>query len=431
MSRVGRSVSAPTRSQYDVLLPGVPRAQLRAMLAAHIVPWLASGLPARIVVGDAEQVGDLTTLTVREPRAFYRRVGARGMIGFGESYQAGEWDTNDLAGLLALVARRLDTLLPPWLRQLRRYVGPRRPRHAENTIPGARRNISHHYDLPDEMFALFLDDTMTYSCALFEVDHEGGPVADPTWLTSAQVRKVDRLLDATGVRAGSRVFEIGTGWGYLATRAAMRGASVRTITISAEQRRIATERVAAAGLSNLVDVELCDYREAEPPGNGRAGYDAVLSVEMIEAVGERYWPEYFRTLDRLLAPNGRVGLQAITMRQDRMRVARKTHSWLNEYIFPGGLVPSVASIEQTLERHTDLWVLNRFAFGAHYAQTLRVWRERFAAREAELRRLGFSDTFCRTWQLYLASCEAGFRSGYLDVYQFVLGRRGAARGRER
>jgi cyclopropane-fatty-acyl-phospholipid synthase len=418
--RVSRTLSP------DVPLPAVPRARLRAALAAQVILWLAARLPARIVSADAPVTGnstdDLPVLTIHQPNMFYRRVGTRGLIGFGESYQAGEWDSDDLAGLLTLIARRWDALIPQRVRQLRQYVGPRRPRHTENTIAGARRNISHHYDLPDAMFRLFLDETMTYSSALFEVDHDGCPVADSTLLVGAQTRKVDRLLDATGVRAGSNVLEIGTGWGFLALRAAARGANVRTVTISAEQQRVATERIAAAGLTQLVDVELCDYREVELPGDLGPGYDAIISVEMIEAVGDHYWPAYFHTLDRLLAPNGRVGLQAITMREDRTKVARRTHSWLNEYIFPGGLIPSVADIEEMLGRYTSLRVSSRFTFGAHYAQTLAVWQECFADRHTELRHLGFSDTFLRTWELYLASCEAGFRSGYLDVCQFVLTR---------
>ena len=213
---------------------------------------------------------------------------------------------------------------------------------------------------------------------------------------------------------GTRVLEIGTGWGELAIRAARRGARVRTVTISAEQRDLAIRRVSAAGLADLVSVELLDYRRV-------AGqYDVIISVEMIEAVAERYWPEYFAVLDRLLAPGGRVGLQAITMPHDRMLATRRTQTWILKYIFPGGLIPSVTSIETNVAAHTGLRVAGRRGFGRHYAQTLRLWRERLLAGQKELARLGFDEVFTRMWLLYLCYAEAGFRSGYLDVWQFVL-----------
>ncbi len=209
------------------------------------------------------------------------------------------------------------------------------------------------------------------------------------------------------------MLEIGTGWGELAIRAARRGASVRSITLSEEQRVLARARVAAAGLADRVDIDLCDYRAAT------GTYDAVVSVEMIEAVGFDFLDEYFATLDRLLAPGGRVGLQAITMPHDRMIASRDTYTWIHKYVFPGGQIPSVEALTAAAGS-AGLDVVDSLAFGPHYAETLRLWRERFGAVAGEVDALGFDATFRKMWTFYLAYSEAGFRAKYLDVYQFVL-----------
>ncbi|WP_173082111.1 class I SAM-dependent methyltransferase [Phytohabitans rumicis] len=318
--------TSPDRERWPDVAT-VPRAPLRAAAVAGLVRWVARRLPLRVVTdGGGTQGPDrpgVPVLRLHRPEAFHRRLGARGLIGFGEAYQAGDWDTDDLAGLLtAFAGGLLDGRLGP-LRQLGRLrhvaalrplYGARIPPAEEDTVDGARRNIQHHYDLSNDLFALFLDETMTYSSALFDPDPRGATAAD---LGDAQRRKIDRLLDRTEVGAGTRVLEVGTGWGELAIRAARRGALVHTVTISAAQRDLAVRRAAAAGVADRVTVDLRDYRhvEAEP-------FDAVLSVEMIEAVGERYWPTYFATLDRLLAPGGRVGLQAITVPHERLRASR-------------------------------------------------------------------------------------------------------------
>jgi len=234
-------------------------------------------------------------------------------------------------------------------------------------------------------------------------------------LAEAQHRKIDRLLDRAGVGPGCRVLEIGTGWGELAIRAARRGATVRTITISTEQRAFAARRVAEAGLADRVRVELRDYRDLD----GR--FDAICSVEMLEAVGERYWDGYFAALDRHLAPGGRIGLQTITMAHDRMLATRDTYTWIQKYIFPGGLLPSVTAIGDSLAR-TTLRITGREDFGAHYAETLRIWRERFGAQADRVASLGFDEVFNRMWTFYLCYSEAGFRAGYIDVSQLTLGR---------
>ena len=245
----------------------------------------------------------------------------------------------------------------------------------------------------------------------------GGEAASEP-LAEAQGRKIERLLDRTGVGEGTRLLEIGTGWGELAVRAARRGARVRSITLSSEQQALARRRIDAAGLGDRVSVDLCDYRAIQD----HAAYDAVVSVEMIEAVGHDFWPAYFQILDRVLAPGGKVGLQAILMPHDRMLATRRTHTWINKYIFPGGFLPSAEAIDRVTREHTTLRVTERLSFGSHYAETLRRWDATFRAAHGRVRELGFDETFERMWHFYLEYSRAGFASGYLDVEQIVLER---------
>jgi cyclopropane-fatty-acyl-phospholipid synthase len=355
-------------------------------------------------------------MVLHRPRSFFRRFGASGLIGFGESYLAGDWDCADLTGLLSVFAAHAADLVPPWLQWMRSLAGPRPPAEVRQTREGARRNIGHHYDLSNELFALFLDETMAYSSALWCTDAGGTPVAADHLLAEAQRRKIDRLLDRAGVGPGCRLLEIGTGWGELAVRAARRGADVTTVTISREQHAYAARRVAQVGLASQVSVQLRDYRDIE------GTFDAICSCEMIEAVGERYWDEYFAALDAHLAPGGRIGLQTITMSHDRMLATRHTYTWIQKYIFPGGLLPSVTAIESSLASATRLRITGREDFGAHYAETLRIWRDRFCTQAGEAARLGFDEVFQRMWTFYLAYSEAGFRSGYIGVSQLTLAR---------
>jgi cyclopropane-fatty-acyl-phospholipid synthase len=395
----------------------VPAGGFKARVARALFERVVKRLEVRVALPDGRVLGaggeSAVLMRLDRPEAFFRRVGAGGLIGFGEAYMAGDWTADDLTGVLTVFARRMATLVPPPLQRLRDVYVQHQPSSEAGTTANTRTNISRHYDLSNDLFALFLDDTMTYSSALFEAGRGRVLEADPETLAGAQRRKIDRLLDATGVGAGSRVLEIGTGWGELAMRAAGRGATVRSITLSEEQRTLAQARVADAGLGDRVTIDLCDYRDAT------GSYDAVLSVEMIEAVGHPFWGAYFGVLDALLAPGGRVGLQAITMPHDRMLASRDTYTWIHKYIFPGGLLPSVRSINESVAQ-TSLEVADQFSFGAHYAETLRVWRETFDGQAATVEGLGFDDTFRRMWRFYLAYSEAGFRSGYLDVQQFIL-----------
>jgi cyclopropane-fatty-acyl-phospholipid synthase len=325
---------------------------------------------------------------------------------------AGDWDTDDLVGVLTAFASNVGRLVPLPLQRLRHAILSRIPTAERNTVAGAARNISRHYDLSNDLFAQFLDPTMTYSSGLFEAADLGA--ASRGDLTAAQHRKIDRLLDLAGVGAGTRLLEIGSGWGELALRAAARGAYVHTVTISAEQAELLRRRIVEHGFEDRVVVELRDYREVT------GTYDAVVSVEMIEAVGLDHVHEYFSVLDQRLADGGSIALQAITMPHDRMLFSQETYTWIRKYIFPGGQILSVDAIEAAVRDHTKLTIVDDLDFGLHYAQTLQQWRETFNSASEAVSSLGFDEVFQRMWEYYLAYSEAGFRAGYLDVHQFRL-----------
>ncbi|GAA1263178.1 class I SAM-dependent methyltransferase [Kitasatospora nipponensis] len=405
----------------------VPDSPLRAAIAGRLLRTVARRRGLRVELPDGRLLvpapAGAPVLRLHRPHTFLHRVGAGALIGFGESYQAGDWDSPDLVALLTALADAPQSLVPGGTRWLRRF-SVQRPPHTESGSTGnTGRNVRRHYDLSNELFALFLDPTMTYSAALFPTSGpDGRPPADWESLPTAQHRKIDRLLDLAGVGPGHRVLEIGTGWGELALRAAQRGARVVSLTLSHEQLALARRRIAQAGLSERAEVRLCDYRAAE------GEYDAVVSVEMIEAVGRTYWPTYLRTLDRVLAPGGRVALQTITMPHEGMLASSRTYTWILKYIFPGGQIPSVRAIGQTAAAHTGLRLTSCQEYGPHYAETLRLWRERFTARAEDVSALGFDQVFRRMWELYLAYSEAGFRTGYLNVQQMLLTRDAAPGG---
>ncbi|WP_033220555.1 class I SAM-dependent methyltransferase [Kitasatospora phosalacinea] len=398
----------------------VPRAPLRAAAAGWLLRRAAARHGLRVELPGGRVLlpapPGAPVLRLHRPEAFAHRVGAGGLIGFGESYQAGDWDSPDPARLLTALAARPETLVPPGTAWLRRLYVRRTPADELSTTANAPRNVHRHYDLSNELFALFLDPTMSYSSAVFS---DPSPAVRRADLVPAQHRKIDRLLDLARVGPGTRLLEIGTGWGELALRAAARGAEVVSVTLSAEQLALARHRIAEAGQSARVDVRLCDYRQV------RGEFDAIVSVEMIEAVGRPFWPAYFTALDRLLAPGGRVALQAITMPHRRMLASSGTYTWILKYVFPGGQIPSLRALADTAAAHTGLRVRSADAYGPHYAETLRLWRERFTERAEQVAALGFDEVFRRMWELYLAYSEAGFRSGYLDVHQVLLGRDGA------
>ncbi len=421
MTAAPSPVSQPICLRRPVLRPFC----VRGKLARSIVAQVAGRVPVDLVLPDGTLLGggardgSRPGLRIVRPDAVFERLAHHPKIGIGEAYMAGDWtaaEGTDLAEVFRPFAERMTTAVPPFWLRLRGFVDRRIPAMQRNSLLGSRRNIEAHYDLSNAMFETFLDDTLTYSSALF--DRTGPtPVVDQS-LEEAQLRKVDAILDAARVTEGSRVLEIGTGWGTLALQAAKRGAQVTTVTLSKEQATLARERIAAAGLADRVDVRIQDYREVE------GSYDAVVSVEMIEAVGEEYWATYFRTIDERLAPGGVAAVQSILMSHERLLATKHSYGWIQKHIFPGGLIPSVEAIRSTTAANTSLRVTDVHAFGTDYAETLRRWRERFTARWDDVRALGFDETFRRKWEFYLAYCEAGFSTGYLDVAQIRFERAG-------
>jgi cyclopropane-fatty-acyl-phospholipid synthase len=412
--RQGSAVAERIDAQLWPDIATVPHSPVRATVAKRIFRKAADRLPLNVAAPGGVRFGggdaNDPVLTLVRPAVFYRRLGATGTIGFGEAYMAGDWTADDLAGVLSAFAAHMQELVPAVFQRLRHAVLSRMPETHDNTIEGSRQNIHHHYDLSNDLFKTFLDESMTYSSAIFN----GEPYGADDDLADAQRRKIDRLLDAADVTDGTRLLEIGTGWGELAIRAARRGAQVTSVTISIEQAELARQRIEAAGLTHRASVLLQDYRETQ------GQYDAIVSVEMIEAVGANHWLEYFATIDRLLSPGGRVGLQAILQEDYTVLATRDTYTWIRKYIFPGGQLASVEAIERTLATGTSLRVADRYSFGRHYAETLRRWRATFDAAAKRVGELGFDETFRRMWSLYLAYSEAGFRTGYLDVQQFTL-----------
>jgi cyclopropane-fatty-acyl-phospholipid synthase len=395
--------------RWPGLLPPEP-ARVRTAAAKVFMRRVAERCGIRVQFADGGTWGPSggPVLRIWDIEAMAARLGRAGEVGFGESYMAAEWDADDLVGVLEALARGVWTAVPSpfaWLRHLARVPNPQ---DQDNDLAGARRNIAHHYDLSNGLFARFLDETMTYSSGLFRDSSEP--------LAVAQKRKIDRILDAVGAGLGTRLLEIGSGWGELAVRAARRGSQVTTITLSEEQASLARTRVTAAGLDAQVEVRIQDYRDVQ------GLFDAIVSVEMIEAVGSARWATYLATLDRHLAIGGRVGLQTILADHGRMLESSRSRTWTRKYIFPGGVIPSEHALEESLHRHTGLKVVDRYRFGSSYARTLHAWRKRFAELGDEVLGLGFDRTFLRMWDFYLGQSEAGFRTGYLDVAQLVLSR---------
>jgi cyclopropane-fatty-acyl-phospholipid synthase len=334
-----------------------------------------------------------------------------GETGAGEAYVDGRWTSPDLAALLRLAAlnREALALSSGWLRaplQVPRTIAHRARR---NTKTQSRRNIAAHYDLGNEFYRLFLDETLTYSSAVFASPEQS--------LADAQRNKYRIMAERAGLAPGMHVLEIGTGWGGFALYAAGEvGCRVTTITISAEQHRLATERVRRAGLNDRVDVRLLDYRDVS------GTYDAIVSIEMLEAVGAEYFATFFEACDRALAPGGRMSVQSICLPDVAYEPQRRGANWIQQYIFPGGLVPSLAVIERALHG-TRLLLTGTQDIAADYARTLAVWRSTFLRRLDEVRALGFDERFIRMWEYYLALSEAGFATGLVQDQQIVLEKR--------
>ncbi len=344
---------------------------------------------------------------VRSPR-FYPKL-LRGSVGLGESYMEGLWDCDDLVTLTRIAARnagaldRLRRALAPVLVPLQRW--PRWP--SANTHRRARRQIAAHYDLGNELFSLFLDSTMMYSCAVFDP-----PEAT---LEQASLAKLERVCAKLALTPRDHVLEIGTGWGGFALYAASRhGCRVTTTTISREQFEYARARVRAAGLEDRVTVLLEDYRDL------RGRYDKLVSIEMIEAVGWQHLGTFFRRCSRLLSDDGAMLLQAIVIEDGAFHVEKAAKSFINTFIFPGGCLPSLEVIARLTSRVTDLRAVHLEDITAHYATTLERWRERFEAAGGRLSELGYDERFRRLWRLYLSWCEGGFRERRIRDVQLLL-----------
>jgi len=334
----------------------------------------------------------------------------RGDIGFAEAFIDGRWSSPDLAQLLTVIARNRAAI------ERAVYGGfwgqlAYRLRHAfnANTRRGSRRNIAAHYDLGNDFYALWLDPSMTYSSALFE-----GDAVRP--LEAAQAAKNRRILERLAPRPGDHILEIGCGWGAFAEMAARDfGCRVTGLTLSEEQHAYADARMHRAGVADRVDIEFRDYRDE------RGAYDHVVSIEMYEAVGERYWPTYFGAIGKRLKPGGRAAVQAITIADHLFERYRAGTDFIQQYVFPGGMLGAPTRFRAEVER-AGLRVEAELAFGASYAETLRRWRGTFKTRLPEMRALGYEERFLRTWEFYLAYCEAGFASGCTDVHHFEIAR---------
>jgi cyclopropane-fatty-acyl-phospholipid synthase len=357
-------------------------------------------------LGDAA-AGLRATVTVHSPRFWPALL--TGSTGLGRSYAGGWWDTDDLVALTRILARSLGPLdhlrrrIWPLLLPLQAgaeslsRIGPRR----------ARRNAAAHYDLGNGLYRLFLDESLTYSCAIFL--HPGMTLAE------AQEEKLDRACRRIGLRPGHRVVEIGTGWGSFALHAASNyGCSVLTTTLAEQQHALATERVRAAGLEDRVSVVMQDYRAL------RGRYDRLVSIEMIEAVGWRHFDEFFASCSGLLAADGAMLLQAILIDDRLFESEKRMRSFANTLIFPGGCLPSITEISRSVAERTDMRIVGVEDITPHYAETLRQWRQRFLSNRDQIRALGYDEEFMRLWEMYLAFSEGGFRERRLRDVQMVL-----------
>jgi cyclopropane-fatty-acyl-phospholipid synthase len=335
---------------------------------------------------------------------FFRRVLLDGDIGFAEAYMEGFCESADLPGLIALLAENEKALGRMARSNLfHNLLLKLLHRRRDNSREGARRNIHAHYDLGNEFYRLWLDPSMTYSSALYE-----GEGNKP--LEAAQTAKYERILDQLGARQGDSILEIGCGWGGFAETAARRGMRVTGVTISREQLDYARERLQRVGLADRVDLQFRDYRDME------GCYDHIVSIEMVEAVGERYWPDYFAALKRHVAPSGSALVQAIVIADELFDGYRRRPDFIQTYVFPGGMLLSPASLREQC-RQAGLKIAELYSFGLDYARTLETWLGRFDRVADQVGKLGFDERFRRMWRYYLAYCAAGFSIRRTDVLQ--------------
>jgi cyclopropane-fatty-acyl-phospholipid synthase len=355
---------------------------------------------------DGRKPGHVAEMVVHDPDLFARLI-REGDLGFSEAYLDGDWSTPDLQSFMDLVHSDNDAIYNgyPGMRFVRAWERLRFWLQS-NSKRQAKKNISYHYDLGNDFYRLWLDDTMTYSSALFRTGQES--------LERAQIQKYESMVDQMGAKPGDHVLEIGCGWGGFAEYAAReRGLRVTGLTISKEQRDYAVERMRRAGLADRVEIKLQDYRDE------RGTYDGIASIEMFEAVGEKYWPVYFRTVRDRLKPGANATFQIITVLDQRWESYRKGVDFIQKFIFPGGMLPAPRVLRTEIER-AGLAVARSIEFGQSYGLTLRRWHETFNDRWDEIALQGFDDRFRRMWNFYLTSCAATFESRNCDVTQITV-----------
>jgi cyclopropane-fatty-acyl-phospholipid synthase len=351
-------------------------------------------------------VGPICEIRIHNSGIFERLL-REGQLGFCDAYLDGQWSTPNLQAFMDYIHADNDEVFDSFPGQKLVQLYERfRFRMQGNSKGQARKNISYHYDLGNDFYGLWLDKTMTYSSAIFADGQES--------LEKAQTAKYASMVDQMGVEAGDHVLEIGCGWGGFAEYAAKeRGLNVTCLTISKEQIKYSQDRITAAGLQDLVTFKLQDYRDET------GVYDGIASIEMFEAVGEKYWPSYFKTIHDRLKPGAQATLQIITVRNDRFDVYRKSVDFIQKYIFPGGMLPSPAVLAQQVEK-AGLNVVKSIEFGESYSQTLRRWHDTFNDKWDQVVAMGFDDRFRRMWNFYLTSCAATFHYGNCDVTQITI-----------
>ena len=347
------------------------------------------------------------TIEVVSPR-FYRRTLLGGDLGFAESYAKSEWFTDNLTNLISILIlnkEKLSGLNIGWnfMTKIFARIGHWRRR---NTLSGSKRNIQEHYDLSNEMFMTFLDETMTYSCGFFENKNDS--------LYQSQINKIDKILDKVNLEAGDHLLEIGSGWGALAKRAVDRtGCKVTTITLSERQYTYVKKLIKEENLEYNINIELMDFRKME------GAYDKIVSVEMIEAIGFDLFNPYFAKIESLMKPGGKAAIQAITYPDENYDIYRKGCDFIQKFIFPGSLLPSVAAMKNSV-RLTEMEVEDLERIGPHYATTLNLWNKNFNGNIEDIKKLGFDQYFINLWNYYFSYCEAGFANGTIDDVQLVL-----------
>ncbi len=378
--------------------------QAKRLAAGQLAITFPSGREVRVCGGQSDPSA---TIAIRSMRAL-RRLMTGGSLGFATSYVEGEWETPDLAAVMALALANE----PQWsavlaASPLAAAFARLRHRLNRNSKAGSRRNIAFHYDLGNAFYEMWLDRTMTYSSALFGDERQS--------LEEAQIAKYRRIIDELDIREDDHVLEIGCGWGGFAEQAIRQtGCRVTGLTLSREQAAFAETRLRRGGLADRADIRLQDYRDC------RGKFSKIVSIEMFEAVGEENWPRYFDRVRSLLSPGGEALIQVIAIAEDRFLRYRRHADFIQAYIFPGGMLPSIPAFEKTAVG-AGLTVRDSFRFGRDYERTLLVWDKAFRANWHRIAPLGFDDRFFRMWHYYLQYCAVGFRTGRLDVVQFRLG----------